>query len=83
LIIDVDAQLRVGGCGEMKTSSHLFLHCTIFGSVWYHILRWLGLAAVLPCDATSHFYQFGFIGGVAKTWRSILQVIWFATVWEI
>ena len=82
-VLDTDAQLCVGGCGEVETSSHLLLHCTMFGYVWFHILRWLGLAAVLPGDVTSHFYQFGFIGGVAKTRRSFLQVIWFAMVWEI
>jgi len=38
---------------------------------------------VLPCDASSHFYQLSFIGGATKSRRSILQVIWYATVWEI
>jgi hypothetical protein len=82
-VIDIEAQSCVGGCGEVETSSHILLHCAIFGSVWYYILRWIGLSAVLPRDAASHYYQFGFIGGVSKNWRSILQVIWFATVWEI
>lgn len=82
-VIDVDAQLCVGGCGEVETSSHLLLRCTFFGCVWYNILRWLGLVAVLPGDITSHFYQFGFMGGVAKTRCYMLQVILFATVWEI
>jgi hypothetical protein len=82
-VIGVDAQLCVGGCGEVETSSHLLLHCTVFGAVWHYILRWLGLLAVLPGDANSHFHQFGFLGGVAKTRRAILQVIWFAVTWEI
>jgi hypothetical protein len=82
-VIDIDARSCVAGCGEVETSSHLLLHCSMFGSVWYHILRWLGVSAVLPCDADSHYYQFGYIGGVSKTRRSILQVIWCATVWEI
>jgi hypothetical protein len=30
-----------------------------------------------------HFHQFSFSGRSAKKRRSILQVIWFATVWEI
>lgn len=67
----------------METSSHLLLHCDIFGSVWNYILRWLGVSIVMPYDATSHFYQFSFIGEVTKSRRSMLQVIWFATVWEM
>ena len=30
-----------------------------------------------------HFNQFTFSGGISKVRRSIIQVIWFATVWEI
>jgi hypothetical protein len=81
-VIDVDAQLRIGACGEVETSSHLLFHCNIFGSVWNFILQWLGVSCVLSGDASSHYYQFSFIGGVAKSRRSILQVIWLATVWE-
>jgi len=61
----------------------LFLHSNLFGSVWNYILRWLGVSAVLPFDVADHFNQFNFLGGVAKSRRSISQVIWFATVWEI
>jgi hypothetical protein len=82
-VIGFDAQLCIGGCGEVETSPHLLFHCSVFGSVWNHILRWLRLSAVLPYDAASHYYQFSNIGGVAKARCSILQVIWFATVWEI
>jgi hypothetical protein len=67
----------------VETSTHLLLHCNLFGSVWNHILRWLGVSSVLPDDALSHYYQFNFIGGATKSRRSILQVIWYATVWEI
>jgi len=79
-VLDNDAQICVGGCG---TSAHLFLHCNLFGSIWNHILRWLGVSAVLPYDVANHFNQLSFFGGAAKSRRSILQVIWFATVWEI
>jgi len=30
-----------------------------------------------------HFHQFSFSGGISKKRRSILQVIWFAKIWEI
>jgi hypothetical protein len=82
-VINFDAQLCIGGCGEVESSSHLLFHCKLFGSVWNHILRWMGCIAVLPLDAQSHYYQFSYIAGVALSRRSIIQVIWFATVWEI
>jgi hypothetical protein len=63
----------------METSSHLFLHCHFFGSVWICILRWLGIISVMHSDVSSHFNHFGFLGGVAKSKQHILQAIWFAT----
>jgi len=82
-IIDIEAQSCAGGCGLVETSSHLFLHCNLFGSVWNHIYRWVGVSAVMPANVADHFIQFSHIGGVAKTRRSILQVIWFAATWEL
>jgi len=82
-VVGFDEQSCVGGCGEVETSSHLLLHCNFVGTVWNHIFRWIGVSSVLPLDASSHFHQFNLIGGAAKTRRFILQVIWFATVWEI
>lgn len=84
-VIDIDAQLCIRDCGEweVETSSHLLLNCNLFGFVWNFILKWIGVSFVLPSDASSHYYQFSFIGGAAKSRRSILQVIWLATMWEI
>jgi len=82
-IIDVAAQSCIGGCGLVKTSSHLFLHCTLFGSVWNHIYRWVGVSAIMPANVADHFNQFTHIGGAAKSRQSILKVIWFATTWVI
>ena len=67
----------------METSSYLFLHCILFGSLWNHIFRWLGVSSIMSCDAPTLFNQFSFLAGAGKSRRSILQVIWFATVWEI
>ena len=82
-VVGVDDQLCVGGCGEVETSSHLFLHFIIFGSVWNHIHRWIDVTTIMPCDVSSLFNQFNYIGGAAKSRRFILQVIWCAIVWEI
>jgi len=55
----------------METSSHLFLHCDFFGSVWNFILRWLGVFSVMSYDVPSHFNQFSFIGGAAKSKQNV------------
>ena len=82
-VLDVEARTCVGGYGLVETSSHLFLHYTLFASVWNHIYQWIGVSAFMPADVADHFIQFSYIGGAAKTRCSILQVIWFATTWEI
>jgi len=43
----------------------------------------IGVSSVLPSDVISLFNQFNFIGGAVKSRRVLLQVIWFAKVWEI
>jgi len=80
-VLDIDNQNCIGECDSVETSSRLFLHCCLFGSVWNHIYWWLGVSAVMPNVVADHFTQFSYLGGVAKSTRSILQVIWFATTW--
>ena len=82
-VIGNDSRMFVGGCSSVETSAHLFLHCNNFGSVWHLIYRWLGISSVIPFYVEDHFNQFSYGGGGSKVQRSILQVIWFATVWEI
>jgi len=45
-IIDHESHLCVGGCGSEKTSSHLFLHRNILGSVWHLIYQWMSISMV-------------------------------------
>jgi hypothetical protein len=47
------------------------------------IYRWLGISTAIPFVVADHFNQFSFGGGYSKVWCSILQVIWFASVWKI
>jgi len=82
-VISNDALLCATGCGIEETSEHLFLHCNIFGSIWHHIFKWLNVSLVIPSTVGDHFIQFTALGGIAKARQSILQVIWFATTWEI
>jgi len=76
-------RMCVSGCGSTETSNHLFLHCNIFGSIWHFINRWSGTSAAAPFYVSDHFNQFSFSGGISKVHCSIIQAIWFATVWEI
>ena len=78
-VIPFDSQLCVAGCNSIETSTHLFLHCSTFGSVWQLLLRWLGFSTALPLGVVDHFNQFSFYGGNVKARGAIFQVIWFAT----
>jgi len=82
-VIATDSRTCVSRCGSLKNSSHLLLHCNTFGSVWHFIYRWLGISPATPYSVTDNFSQFIFAGGGAKARQSIMQVLWFATVWEI
>jgi len=82
-VIDNDSRLCVSGCGFMEISSNLFLHCYHFGSVWCLIYRWIGVSMVSPLQVAHHFHLFSFLAGASKARRSFIQVIWFATMWEI
>jgi len=67
----------------LKTTTHLFLHCSTFDSVWQYLLRWLGFSTALPLGVIDHFNQFSLDDGTVKARGAILQVNWFATTWEI
>jgi len=60
----------------------IYLHCNIFRSIWHFINRWIDTSAAAPFYMSDHFNQFSFSGGISKVRQSILQAIWFATVWE-
>jgi len=73
----------VYGCDSMETVDHLFLHCSLFGTVWNHILCWIGFSTVVPLHVSYHFTQFCVGGGGSQVQQTILNVVWFAIVWEI
>ena len=79
----IKIQMCVGGCGMQETNDHLFLNCGFFGQVWEMVLKWLGVYTTFPSNTLEHFVQFGSAAGYAKTRRSFMNIIWFATSWVI
>ena len=73
----------VSGCGMAESSSHLFLHCDVFSSLWHHIRSWIGIYGADPQNISDHFYQFIHYSGYSKARRSFLQLIWLLCVWLV
>jgi len=82
-VINYDSRTCVAGCDLAESSPYLFLHCTILGSVLHLIYSWIGVSLTTPFSVPDHFHQFSFSSGIGIKRRSILQVIWYALVWEI
>jgi len=70
----------VAGCGEMKSTNHLFLHCSLFGSLWYLVRGWLGFSPVDPRFISDHFDHYTILTGGSKARRSFWHLIWFTSV---
>jgi hypothetical protein len=70
-------------CGSLETATHLFMGCGTFSSIWYLVLRWLGISAVMPGDLRHHFHQFIHLAGLPRSTHLHLRVIWFASVWVV
>ena len=72
--------MNLGSVWQVAVWSNRLIICS-------YIVIFLGLSGILFIDGWaflwSSLYQFSYSGGIAKVRRSILQVIWFATVWEI
>jgi len=73
----------ISRCGASETTTHLFLHCDIFGSLWPYIWRWLQISLVIPADIRQFFIQFIHMPGLPRFTHSFLKVIWFAYVWVL
>jgi len=57
-IIQVESIRCMAGCGHDKSTSHLLLHCDIFGSLWQHIRPWIDVSGDDPHSLCDHFIQF-------------------------
>jgi len=73
----------VSGCGKEETTSHLFLHCHVFGAIWQHIRSWIGVSGADTDNVTDHIQQFIHYSGYTKACRSFLQLLWLMCVWLV
>ncbi|GAU23620.1 hypothetical protein TSUD_386090 [Trifolium subterraneum] len=73
----------VSGCGEVETAQHLFLSCSIFGSLWPLVSFWIGSSLVTAQTLPDHFVQFTNSAGGSRARRSFMQLIWLACVWVV
>lgn len=80
-ILNPSDGMCVAGCNVLESATHLFLHCNIFGVLWFHVRTWLGFSSVHPGELRQHFIQFTRMSGLPRSAFSFLSVIWFATIW--
>jgi hypothetical protein len=73
----------VSGCGQAESTSHLFLHCPVFGSLWQHIRSWIGVSGVDAENIRDHFHQFIHYSGHSRARRSFLQLLWLLCIWLV
>ncbi|GAU38071.1 hypothetical protein TSUD_318650 [Trifolium subterraneum] len=80
-ILSLEAHHCVFGCGMAESAQHLFLSCSICGSLWSLISLWIGSSLVDSQALSDHFIQFISSAGDSRARRSLLQLIWLACVW--
>jgi hypothetical protein len=77
-IISSENQLCVSRCGGNESAQHLFLPCSIFGSLWALVRYWIGFSTADTHTLTAHFFQFTYSAGDLRARQSFLQLIWLA-----
>ena len=82
-IIQDDARGCVARCNFNESADHLFLHCHVFGQVWYLVRHWLGFSSVNPISILDHYLQFRTFSGSARSKCSFMHLLWFASIWVI
>lgn len=57
-IISADYYVCTTGYGHLETAHHLFLSCSMFGSLWHGVQSWIGISGVDPYSISDHLSQF-------------------------
>ncbi|GAU27573.1 hypothetical protein TSUD_30050 [Trifolium subterraneum] len=74
-ILPLAEQLCVSDCSEVETAQHLFLSCSMFGSIWSLVSSWIGTPLVTAQTLSDHFVQFTSSAGGSRGRRSFMQLI--------
>lgn len=82
-IISLEDHFCVSSCGGVESAQHLFLSCSIFGSLWALVRSWIGFSTADAHITSDHFLQFSYSAGGLRARRSFMQLIWLACVWVI
>ncbi|GAU12549.1 hypothetical protein TSUD_182630 [Trifolium subterraneum] len=82
-ILPVGDSHCVSGCGSVESAHHVFISCSMFGSLWSIVSSWVGSATVTPQTLSDHFVQFTTSAGGTRVRRSFMQLIWLAYVWVV
>ncbi|MCH85912.1 kinesin-like protein [Trifolium medium] len=82
-ILSQEAHYCVFGCGAFESAQHVFLSCSIFGSLWSLVSSWIGSSLVTAQTLSDHFVRFTSSAGGSRARRSFMQLIWFACVWVV
>jgi hypothetical protein len=76
VIISLEAQLCVSGCGEVETAQHMFVSCTIFRELWHLVRGWIEVSGADSFAIHDHFHQYIYLLGGSATQRSFMQLLW-------
>ncbi|GAU15917.1 hypothetical protein TSUD_41400 [Trifolium subterraneum] len=82
-ILPPEAHLCVSGYGAVESAQHLFLSCSMFGSLWSHVSSWIDPSLVIAQTLSDYFVQFTSSAGDSRGRRSFMQLIWLACVWVV
>jgi len=67
---------------EAKLKDHIFVRCKFVCSVWYEILKWLGVITVLSSEVFMQLEAFLGLFRKGKTLKGLLFA-WHSTIWAV
>jgi hypothetical protein len=83
LVLTWNHEYDVKSSDDVESAQHLFLSCSIFGSLWALVRSWIGFSAVDAPIISNHLVQFTYSVGGLRARRSFLQLIWLANLWVV
>ncbi|RHN45445.1 putative reverse transcriptase zinc-binding domain-containing protein [Medicago truncatula] len=65
----------VCGCVDSESTTHLFLHCNVFCSLWSLVRNWLGIPSMSSGELRTHFIQFAKMVGMPRVSHLYFRLI--------